>query len=211
MEIEDLINESYELRCSFLSIINPIFYNYKSKKFLENLYSIYDIFITKLANENPDFDFSDYLESIPRVKKISFKNKYEGLSQLIRLIYIMIANIHNCYLSVKGTLENDVDKFFSGFDISDEEGDYFEIKNKILEVAPYDIDIVNYSEINNIDDIDHIIKLKYYDFYLLSETQASDLKVYSQYPVFVFLSIRNKVDELFKEPIYDLILQILSI
>lgn len=164
----NLFTNTYNLRESFYKELLVFNISNPNKQVFKNIISLYTNELNKLiADLNNDElkYFEDYYidyknETIPFIKR-----KYA----LFLLLFNLTINLHNAYLTYQSLKYNtNVDLFFSGKSIYEDERSFDEIKLDLLNTAPYDVDILELFKITNSNDYSHLTKSLYFDLYLLT-------------------------------------------
>ena len=210
MNEQELLLNSYTIRSKFINDLTNIITNIKDKSLLPSLYELYYSYLDQMLDPEYKNLFDSYYESISKIKKFP-RNKNLANKYLFTLIYEMVTNINNAYLSLMYEYgHEDAGLFFSGYTIYESELDIGAIKDDLICNAPNDLEIVELLDSYNEDELNYLIERKYIDIYLLSElsnyvSPFSSVIFYERF-ILIFKQIKNFKDE----PIYNFIIKVLK-
>lgn len=210
MNEQELLLNSYIIRSKFINDLTNITTNIKDKSLLPSLYELYYSYLNQMLDPEYKNLFDSYYESISKIKKFPRKrilaNKY-----LFTLIYEMVTNINNAYLSLMYEYgHEDTNLFFSGYTIYETDLDIETIKQDLLNNSPNDLEIVELLDSYNPDELNYLQERKYIDIYLLSEL-SNYVSTFSAVVFYErFISIFKQIKNFKEEPIYQFVIKILK-
>ena len=209
MNTDELLENSYELRSLFIKDLTKIITNIKDKSLLSNIYSLYYHYLEEIIDDDYKELFSSYYTSIQVLEKFP-RGKIKANKFLLVLIYEMICNISNAYVSLMYEYgHEDAKTFFLGFNIYESKMDLDCLKEECKK-APNDLEILELVDCYNEEDLQYILNKDYLDMYIFTELSnyegPTSLMLF--YERFIFLV--KQIDFLKNEPIYKFIIKLLK-
>ena len=205
MNIDELLEYSYQIRSKFLNEISENIENLHKKGFIKTIYQIYNNHMQDLIADDEIEFYADYFDSLYQIKRLSFINRTKAYKRFLALLFQMTANLHNAAISKAWKHGNpNTDSFFSGFDIYECQMEITEAKDFLMNNFPNDIDLLELLDTNDEDELTFILEKQYLDVYIVQRL-AMYRSIYSvKFLYDQLLFYRRVIKDFQNEPIYKL-------